>query len=674
MASTIGVNVVMKGDNSDLVSKANEAKRAMDFINTPSAGSPFQTSVQNGSNDNTGVPVNNNGFAGNGLLEINKALLEEIKNISKFLISGKNGNPTNPLNPSDQPTGKDFTNKLVKGVTKGVTTGLSIASSVISGVLNYDTGTRRITMAERQGDVFGADIGRKDRATNTVKGASTGLNVAGSLLGLALGGPAGALVGNALAEGLNNIINSTMNSLSENEKAKLEEKKQVTEIYKSRMRLNERSMLLYNGSDADINTASHNANTGLHLQKFARNYSVNTGMSLDEFQALMNNMSSYGVKTHSSAGEYARASALMTTYTGEDTSGLYGLSARLGMNANDADKSIRKAYGASLASGLSKGQFGEFLTGLQNAVEEGISQGFVRSTDDVSKTMVMMSKLSGGDAAWEGKYGFAKLSQMNQGLKNATNLQNTSSLLAFQSLRGLNDGSQGAMRIDGQDALNTLALMEKGFDASNFGAISKRFSSQYGNDVMENVLAWKNLTGLNYNGAMKLYEMQKNYEKNGSQISQKEIDNLMARPEYNSDQKNELNYLNSIASNTAILGETGFRNYIQKLSEISAEHSIYEDSESFEVNTENGMENKKNDPNDYRVKSNRKYLRAEDYELYKTLLQAQDNPETMELAISKLKDILVYDNEMRSKQLKDLIGELSEALRTSEVRFEMGTD
>ncbi|MCQ2242473.1 hypothetical protein [Treponema sp.] len=568
MAQTIGMNFVLTGDNTQLKQTINETRALLGGpIASSNSGSPISASSAN-TNSSTGISESNaSGFLSNSnTMEIQKGILEELRSLSTYFIRGNGNQVLRQSTQQQQAQSKTDADKMKETMKTVIGTA---ALAAVNGMIAYDTGSIRVKMAEYKGDYFGSEIAKNNRTAGAITAGTSFIPALTGIVGTIFGQP---LVGVAIGKAIQGAVDSVVKTGTENKNVHIEEQQLLSESYKARLKLNDESLAMYGGDTITRNSARTNAGFSNAISAAFLGRSMGTGMELDEFQSLANQFSRYGVTDYYKAGDLARASALTQSFTGADATDFLGLQSRLGKNSTGAIASMNAAYSASLASGLGKGQFSEFLNGLQSAVEDGISNGFIRSTEDVSKTMVMFSKLSGNDPTLQGEYGFKMLRQMDNGLKNATNLSSTSHLMAFQALRGLNDGKQGVAHIEGQDALNTLAYMEGGLNQKNFGAISKRFKAQYGDDVMENVLAIKELYGLNYNGAMKVYEMQ-NRAAEGKIVTDDEIKSVMANSEFNSDQKNMVNYLNDIKYNTSILGEGAFRKYLEGLAGIDEKYS-----------------------------------------------------------------------------------------------------
>jgi len=114
----------------------------------------------------------------------------------------------------------------------------------------------------------------------------------------------------------------------------------------------------------------------------------------------------------------------------ETLTSLANMSARF--NAGDA---LRAGWAGLGASGMSSGQYNEYLRAIQRTLEEGINKGFVRSSDQVVENFTMLAKIGGDDPTWKGEHGARRLSDMNAGLASTTGLQSSSDILAHRAAR-----------------------------------------------------------------------------------------------------------------------------------------------------------------------------------------------------------------------------------------------
>jgi hypothetical protein len=460
--------------------------------------------------------------------------------------------------------------------------GATVATASLAGLFEYNASqTRRRTRA-LDADVFGMEqesIQGKKGVVNTVTsflpvlGATIGggLAAAGTFgVGTAVGAGVGAGAGSAIKGAVDTAFGAGLNS----ESAKISEQERMAQIYQQKLPDLEKS-LVYFGKPS-VNSIT-NRYTMEKLNTFWTEKARNTGISTEDFVSLANSLAQYGITPKERAGNIAHEAATMARYTGTDVDAVLDfMGGRARFGSKDTQKDVERAYAYSQASGLGKGQFGEFLDGLQGAVEQGIAKGYTASTEDISKQMLMFSKLSGGDETWEGKYGFQKLSQINNGLSGATSLSTSSQILAYQAMRGIvgqadKDGKvlKGGAYLEGQDVLNTLSLMEAGLNVNSFKAIASAMSNTYGNDALSQVAAWKELSGLNYTGAMKLYQMANSGELDN--LSPDEIQgklNELDDKEFQTDTANIMNSVNEIKDDVNRMSEKGLKVYLEKLEDL----------------------------------------------------------------------------------------------------------
>lgn len=485
-----------------------------------------------------------------------------------------------PANQKRNSDNDDIKGKIPKWA-KTLATDVTLASAAVAGTLQYfATQTKKRTRA-LEADVFGMAHEDVQGGVNIAHSVSSFLPTLGSVIGGAIGsagGPAGTLVGSLAGKALGDAAKSASDSISSavgsSKDAKITEQEHQAQIYQQKLPALEKS-LVYFGKTSDDSITNRYAMEKLNT--FWTEKAHNTGISTEDFVSLANSLAQYGVTSKEKAGNIAHEAATMARYTGTDVDAVLDfMGGRARFGSKDTQKDVERAYAYSQASGLGKGQFGEFLDGLQGAVEQGIAKGYTASTEDISKQMLMFSKLSGGDEAWEGKYGFQKLSQINNGLSGATSLSTSSQILAYQAMRGIvgqtdQDGKvvKGGAYLEGQDVLNTLSLMEAGLNVKSFKAISSAMNNTYGNDALSQVAAWKELSGLNYTGAMKLYQMANSGELDN--LSPDEIQdklNELDDKEFQTDTTNIMNSVNEIKDDVNRMSEKGLKVYLEKLEDL----------------------------------------------------------------------------------------------------------
>lgn len=222
--------------------------------------------------------------------------------------------------------------------------------------------------------------------------------------------------------------------------------------------------------------------------------SKGTGLDTDEMLAQMQNAAIYGLGEKASLNLVAN-SAKWVQETGADMNALMklqGTASRYGLG----DNVIKNAFGGLIASGMGRGQFNEFLQGLQTVIEDGISNGYITSTEDATRNLTMFARLSDNNPLWQGQNGARIFSQMNNNLAQATSLSDTNSALVFSALH------KGGSYVD------TMEAIEKGLnDKDAFGKIFSTFMQSEGGNYEGVIERLRATYGLNYTQAKQVFAM-----------------------------------------------------------------------------------------------------------------------------------------------------------------------
>lgn len=222
--------------------------------------------------------------------------------------------------------------------------------------------------------------------------------------------------------------------------------------------------------------------------------SKGTGLDTDKMLAQMQNAAIYGLGEKASLNLVAN-SAKWVQETGADMNALMklqGTASRYGLG----DNAIQNAFGGLIASGMGRGQFNEFLQGLQTVIEDGISNGYITSTEDVTRNLTMFARLSDNNPLWQGQNGARMFTQMNNNLAQATSLSDTNSALVFSALH------KGGSYVD------TMEAIEKGLnDKDAFGKIFSTFMQSEGGNYEGVIERLRATYGLNYTQAKQVFAM-----------------------------------------------------------------------------------------------------------------------------------------------------------------------
>ena len=279
-----------------------------------------------------------------------------------------------------------------------------------------------------------------------------------------------------------------------------------------------------------------------------------TGLSTNDFLQIMTQAASYGVDGDL-ASKMARQAGLWTQATGADTNALMklqGTAERYGLGVN----SVNTAYGGLRASGMQKGQFNEFLQGLQTVIEDGISNGYITSTEDVTRNLTMFARLSDKNPLWQGQNGARMFSQMNNNLAQATSLSDTNSALVFSALH------KGGSYVD------TMEAIEKGLnDKEAFGKIFNTFMQSEGGNYEGVIERLRATYGLNYTQAKQVFAMGNKLGSAGYTQTdfESEIRANYITPNVETEQTFWKNYENDIQLSLNKIGKGSWEDNLQEL-------------------------------------------------------------------------------------------------------------
>lgn len=308
----------------------------------------------------------------------------------------------------------------------------------------------------------------------------------------------------------------------------------------------------FGGDDYNKKNTQRKALDSLRMRSKAVEYAEGTGMDTDSFIELASSLTQYGVGDIDRAGKIAKTSANWNRYTGAGTENIANFAGLMERYGGNGEMAIEQAYKAARVSGLDKNQFGEFLTGLQSVIENGISKGFVRSADDVSESLANISLMSGNDQLWSGKVGAQRYEQMGSAMSNATTLNSTSSMLLYQAVQN---------QTGSKDWLDIMTTIEKG-DWGNkdfLDSYRKVLEGTYVGDRDQQIATIKENFGLNWTGAKDFYEK---FILNTNGYSEEQLKNKMKEftvdPTNKSEATNLQDALNKINDSLVNMGQTEF--------------------------------------------------------------------------------------------------------------------
>jgi hypothetical protein len=161
---------------------------------------------------------------------------------------------------------------------------------------------------------------------------------------------------------------------------------------------------------------------------------------------------------------------------------------------------LQAAWAGLNASGMTAGQFDEYLRATQRVMEEGISKGINRSSEQVAQNLTMLAYLTNNNPLWQGDNGARRLSEMNAGIEGATSLSTASDIIAYRAARNLVPEGSRDTRLD------ALIKMENGITPELFEEYMKLTSNAEGGNRFETISRMRQTFNLNWTNATELYD------------------------------------------------------------------------------------------------------------------------------------------------------------------------
>lgn len=314
------------------------------------------------------------------------------------------------------------------------------------------------------------------------------------------------------------------------------------------------------GGVSDLHgTTLGNAITQTALRSNIVSHNTNTGLTNEEFISLVTDLGKQGVTDTSVAAESVGRTARMAYGLGMDVKELmpltnylerYGTGSTAPTPGNTtSDYSVlNNLYMYGRTTGLTRGQMPEFFSGLESALENSLSKGFVKDTQKLAYDIATISNLSSDKFYWQGTNGINRYISASNAMGNATSLSSTSNMLMYQAMKKTHP-EMGWMDI--------MQELEKG----DFGDIDflvnyrDVLSNSYGNDKESIISDIKQNFGTNWYGANQIYDVIFNGIKEVTEDGVKKLiipDNVseLAR-QYNEQPESESDYLNALNAQNA---------------------------------------------------------------------------------------------------------------------------
>jgi hypothetical protein len=382
------------------------------------------------------------------LISVQKRLVTEIKALATALKNTRGTNPAEaPPAPRSgnrsRPAAEDdgAAGKLLKGISTGVIA-KTIAGQIGRGVTMYAGFENRSGMFGNalSGNYAGAGGDTLRKAGE--KQGFWGGNIAGGIglaAGTALGGP---LVGMAAGGILKSLTETILKSTAETEANKIETRSTLAGGYMAGYNTYRDTGQLLGGltSQDTFGKTRSGERFGIGSQEYAGllgNLSKATGEANPDF-----------VSTRLTAALEASRS------TGASRESMLELSGSFGRYGGDRS-AVFNAYSGNQAMGGNNATLEEYSRAMTKVFRDGISQGFVRGNETISKQISGVSNFltnasGGANAAYtnsENTAGF--ITGINQSIAGSAQLGNASQAMMFRTVGGMVNGKETGAKIDG---------------------------------------------------------------------------------------------------------------------------------------------------------------------------------------------------------------------------------
>lgn len=157
------------------------------------------------------------------------------------------------------------------------------------------------------------------------------------------------------------------------------------------------------------------------------------------------------------------------------------------------ERSLDTTWATLRAQGLGPGQFEEVMGGIEQTFSGLLSQGIVRSMEDIGRSQTFFSQAG---QTWQGGIGAQRLQGMNQAVSQAGSLQGDDDLFLYRA----------AAQLSGGDMLETKKLMEQGLTPELFQNLMQEYE-KFGYGKTESIMQLSRTFGLSTTAAEEMYNL-----------------------------------------------------------------------------------------------------------------------------------------------------------------------
>jgi len=446
-------------------------------------------------------------------------------------------------------------------------------SQITHGIISVWDASLSAAKQRASGDYTGAAVSQK-RAKEETIGQAVGMGL--GALGF-LGGPVLGMMTTALGGELGRFIGGIGAK-------KMEENLAYSSQYKSAFQGMDSLNQLYGGA-INKKSSDENSNYGLELRGRAVTAARGTGLDTEDFIEALKQSGGYGIKSETQAMNMLHTQALWSRFTGADLGTIQKIAGQA-YRFNGETNTTSTAYGGLMAQNMGKGQMPEFLTAMGRIMEESISKGFIKGSEEIAGNMQMLYKLSGGSALWQGEQGAQRYSQMSMAISSATNLQSVEDVISYGAARDLLaadttaereakfrrlTGGAGKGNVYTDTYVDAMQILERGLSAELLKGQWSAVRQLDGDNTAATIERFKTMYGLNYTGASQVWGMYQNawdQSLNGGKGDWKEgfnakeyetqVKKLQESPDFQSDSQKLQDILNDLKQKGIQIGQIEF--------------------------------------------------------------------------------------------------------------------
>jgi len=420
-------------------------------------------------------------------------------------------------------------------------------NQITHGILSAWDAALSAAKQRASGDYTGAAVTEK-RAKGEIAGQGWGVGI-GTGVGLGLTALTGQAWLTPLLAGLGSEIGRFIGGV---DAKKTEESLAYSAQYKAAMPGIDLLNQNYGGA-MNRKSAEENNQYGLNLRDKAKDAAMGTGLDTESFIKATGQAAIYGIRDAAQAMNMTREQAMWSRFTGTDLGAIQKIGGQA-YRYNGETNATATAYGGLMAQDMGRGQFTEYLNAIGRIMEESISKGFVKSTEEIAGNMAMMYKLSGDSPLWQGEQGAQRLSQMSNAIASATNLQSVEDVISYGAARDILGRDDPLTEIDerkekfkgltggGNTYTNSYAdvmqLLERGVSADLLKGQWSAVRQLDGNNTAAMIERFKTMYGLNYTGASQVWAMSRDsadWSDEKWKEAEQKIKEFQENPDYKSD-------------------------------------------------------------------------------------------------------------------------------------------